>query len=275
MNEYYQQKYQEMCTYIEGIKRNHFSTIREAEAIYTYINQIMVDLKDYVIANNFNDTESEIKFFKDIKPAFESLQIYYREIFHIHNHLLENDEKKALEMEQQRTLIKKHFKKHHYVYTYYQLGKSSLDQWLFLRDVEDIPFITHRPIVHRDSRFETIGSYRFAKFKAYESLVKYLEDELKKLGSPQMENEQPKLKWTGQKVQLVELIYALKVAGVFNHGQAELKEVAQTLEQLIGAKVGDIYRVFQEIRLRKKGRTLFLDALKEKLEGYMEEADGL
>lgn len=150
-----------------------------------------------------------------------------------------------------------------------------MDKWLFRRNMEAIPLVNDKPIGYFDPDFSTVGSYRFAKFKAFERLKKLLERELLQEQHPNKLLDRPIMKWTGQKVQLVELIYALKVAGVFNNGQAELKEMASNFEKLFGIEVGDIYRIFQEIRLRKKGRTTFLDGLKNKLEGYMEEAEGM
>jgi len=275
MKEFCENLYQEMMCEINGVHRQGYSPLKESEAAYGLVNKYMCQLKDHILKVGFEGPEMEITFFKQAKPKFVAKQIYYGERFFSLNGLLDQEEA-VPEMEQQLTAIKKHFKKHHFLYTYYRLEKSTLDRWLFLRNVKEIPFINQRPLLHRDSRFETVGSYRFGKFMAYEELMKTFKDELGKVAFTKSSLPATNLlKWTGPKVHLVELIYALKVAGVFNNGQAELKEVARSMEQMLGTKTGDIYRVFQEIRLRKKGRTVFLDSLKEKLEGYMEEAEGL
>ena len=39
-----------------------------------------------------------------------------------------------------------------------------------------------------------------------------------------------KLTWTGSKVALIELIYALHTEGVFNNGAADLKNIAEYFE---------------------------------------------
>ncbi|WP_460543996.1 RteC domain-containing protein [Echinicola sediminis] len=275
MNDFCEQLYQEMMCKVNEVQYKGLSPIKEAEAAYEIVNKYMLRLKTHVLKEDFKDTESEISFFKQLKPKFVAKQIYYGESFYILNSLLDLEEG-VPEIKQQLLVLKKHFKKHHFLYNYYRLEKSSLDRWLFLRNVEEIPFIIHRPFLHRDNRFETIGSYRFGKFMAYESLAATLKAELDKLTGPKdVRSSQNLLKWTGPKVHLVELIYALKVAGVFNNGQAELKELGRFLEQLLDTKVGDIYRIYQEIRIRKKGRTVFLDSLKEKLEAYMEQGEGL
>jgi hypothetical protein len=78
--------------------------------------------------------------------------------------------------------------------------------------------------------------------------------------------------WTSKKVHLVELIYALHKAGVFNNGKAELKEVATVFESAFNISLEYLYRKFQEISLRKIHRTVFIDMLKEKLEERLDES---
>lgn len=80
-------------------------------------------------------------------------------------------------------------------------------------------------------------------------------------------------KWTGSKVALVELIYALHTEGVFNNGASELKEVTTFFEAAFGVDLGQFNRTFLEIRTRKSERTKFLNVLKEKLILRMDDAD--
>jgi hypothetical protein len=79
--------------------------------------------------------------------------------------------------------------------------------------------------------------------------------------------------WTGSKVALIELLYALHTEGVFNHGNADLKEVANIFEAAFNVDLGQYHRTFLEIRARKSERAKFLSSLKEKLLVRMEEAD--
>ena len=83
----------------------------------------------------------------------------------------------------------------------------------------------------------------------------------------------PKLKWTAPKVSLVELVYAFKAAGVFNNGTANINEIAALLEEVFQRDLSDFYRTFQEIRIRKKSRTAFMELLQSRLYQWMEDAD--
>ncbi|QEC70285.1 hypothetical protein FRZ67_18990 [Panacibacter ginsenosidivorans] len=52
-----------------------------------------------------------------------------------------------------------------------------------------------------------------------------------------------------------------------------VKDIAQLLEAVFGIDLGNYYRTFQEIRIRKSGRTNYLDQLKATLIRYMDETD--
>lgn len=107
----------------------------------------------------------------------------------------------------------------------------------------------------------------------------YLEDELNKLNLRDIANGktqvEPKgeLTWTESIVSLIELMYALQARGVFNNGTADLKEVAAFFEDTFGIELGQYHRTFLEIRIRKTGRTKFLDSLHESIIRRMDEAD--
>ncbi|WP_430393710.1 RteC domain-containing protein [Chryseobacterium profundimaris] len=66
-----------------------------------------------------------------------------------------------------------------------------------------------------------------------------------------------KLSWTGSKVALIELVYALQTEGVFNNGNADLKEIIENFEQIFSIDLGQFNRVFLVIRIRKSSPTKF------------------
>ena len=80
--------------------------------------------------------------------------------------------------------------------------------------------------------------------------------------------------WTASKTDLAELIYALDTAKCINHGNINLKTLASYLEDIFNVKIGDIYRIYLEIRERKGNRTQFLDRLKDNLIERMDKTDG-
>ena len=81
------------------------------------------------------------------------------------------------------------------------------------------------------------------------------------------------LSWTGNKADLIEIIYALQTIGVFNKGEASIKEIATVFEKVFHIELGDYYRTFVEIRSRKINQVKFIENLKETLLKRMQYLD--
>lgn len=74
------------------------------------------------------------------------------------------------------------------------------------------------------------------------------------------------LQWTGNTLDLVELIYGLSEMGCINNGEIPLKELSAALYELFGLKTKECYRYYSAIKLRKNSsRTYFLDKMLTKL----------
>lgn len=95
--------------------------------------------------------------------------------------------------------------------------------------------------------------------------------------SPPVSSEsKPLVKWTGNAVDLVEMVYGICVMGSVNDGDVKFKDLAQAMYQFFGIKVKDCYRFYTDIRRRKNhSRTYFLDRMQEKLNDKMRKDDEL
>lgn len=80
--------------------------------------------------------------------------------------------------------------------------------------------------------------------------------------------------WTDKKTAAVELIYAIQAAGSVDNGQIDIIELANLFEIVFHIDLGDVYRLFINMRERKNSRTVYLDYLKEKVLKRMDETDG-
>lgn len=72
------------------------------------------------------------------------------------------------------------------------------------------------------------------------------------------------ISWTGSKVSLIELMYALQQTGSFNHGQTDIKSIAQYFENVFNIELGNYYRTYLELRIRQNP-TKFLETLQDNL----------
>ena len=80
-------------------------------------------------------------------------------------------------------------------------------------------------------------------------------------------SETPKsLQWTGNTLDLVELIYGLSEMGCIDNGETPLKVLAPALYEFFGLDTKECYRYYSAIKLRKTpSRTYFIDKMQKKL----------
>jgi hypothetical protein len=94
-----------------------------------------------------------------------------------------------------------------------------------------------------------------------------------KFDPAQLKYESGKLRWTDAKQGLIELIYALKEKGAFNDGKADLYKITGYFEEVFSIKLGNISSNFQKVLSRKTGYTNYIDKLKDKLLGRIDDIE--
>lgn len=84
----------------------------------------------------------------------------------------------------------------------------------------------------------------------------------------------PVLRWTGNAVDLVEIIYGLDEMGCINNGDVPLGELAAFFYTLLGVESKECYRFYTDIKHRKnESRTYFMDKMRERLNERMRRDD--
>lgn len=241
---------------------------------------VLEKLKTKFILHQFQNKADEIEFFRSCKPQLASKLIYYNEIFTIISNkpigtkkTIRNYYKTELDK------LELFFNENLEFYRYYRTGNKALDNKYFLRGKYDVRLTLDSFYFQADQRFSTSHDYKVAKILANDAVKVFLESEIQKLQQPLESTGSGTNKksqfWTGSKVALIELIYALHAEGVFGNGKAELKEVVTVFESAFGVDLGQFNRVFLEIRARKSDKTKFLNTLKEKLIWRMDDADDM
>ena len=163
-------------------------------------------------------------------------------------------------------------------YEYYRAGRTELDNRYFIRENYDILSDIHCHLLDRDISFTTLHDSSVAEILANNRLIEYVSEEIGQLTEKLHLKftsivDSKLLQWTDSKVALVEFIYALYAGKCFSNGNTSLKDIAFCCETLFNIEIGDFYRIFLEIRNRKKSRTQFLDKLKEQIIKMMDELD--
>lgn len=239
------------------------------------------NLRDIILSSSFKSPDEEIHFFKHIKPRVYSKLIYYVKLFNIECKRprgISKSQKKYLDYEINKLQV--YFNDNLEFYQYYRRGGTSLDNQYFLRGKADIRLHSDNFHFFTDEQFSTSHDSAVATILAYDMLIIHLKKEIDKLvNSNNMETnvnayqKQSQLFWTGNKVDLIELIYALHSSGAVNSGTADIKEMAAAYEQMFNIDLGNYYHTFVEIRSRKSNNTKFLDKLKKSLLKRYEDSD--
>lgn len=253
--------------------------IKCAELSIDVCRKALNKLKTLLIKHKFRAQNEEIKFFKETKPKFLAPLIYHLKIYKIESRKPNGSNeirKKYLLHELEK--LKHYFDTNLDFYRYYRTQSNYLDHKYFLRGKYDIRLTVDSFFFEADERFSTSHDFKVAKILAHDRLQVYLEEELSNLDRKEtnmITQEAPKVKlyWTESKTALIELIYALHSHGAFENGRADIKDIAAAFEYLFGVELGDYYRTFLELRMRKTGRTKFLHSLINSLTKKMEEAE--
>jgi len=269
--------YAKMSESLEQLAMTSDNILQRAERSYNVVEQTLGELKEFIIHYTFKDKDEEIKFFKEIKPMFLGELIYYMEVFQVEAWkppVGREDEIAHYGLGARR--VDFYLKRYNELYTYYRKASSANDEQYFLRTETGPGLITPISASDMDPRFSTIYSFQFAKMQAYERFSNYLQQCIYRLEHPGMEQvkgESKKSFWTDSKADLIELAYGIYARGSVNHGKADIKEIITALEIAFDVTVGNFYRTFQNLRIRKKNRTPYWDAAKINLLKIMDNTD--
>ena len=241
--------------------------IKLSEEAIEHISNTLNKIKTQVIETSFQLPEHEIEFFKNSKPKILSKLIYYNSIYKIETKKPHGGEKiiRAY-LNNELDNLKIFFDNNLEFYRYHRTESTYLDSKYFIRGKHDIKLNIGTNYFDADHRFTTSHDNTIAQIMANDLIQVYIEDELTKLERKPIKEKiqiNPKAiqTWTGSKVALIELLYALHAEGIFNYGTSDLKDVVE------------YHRAYLEIRIRKTNRTKFLNTLKETLTKRMDNSD--
>ena len=277
-------KYQKILSNLEMeldfLEKEIENVLEKSERGIQLSKTALKNARNMVIDSDFSSKNNEIHFFKYTKPKIYSSLIYYAKLFNIENKRPRGSSKSQIDY--LNCHIKKlqlYFNDNLDFYNYFRRGSTLFDEQYFLREKSNIRLCPDDFHFLIDEEFSTSHDSTVATILAYDLLIIHLKCEIDKLeNNPCTENSssmisQSKIQWTANKIDMVELIYALHSSKSINKGEIEIKDIARIIEHVFKIQLGDFYRAFLEIRMRKNGRTKFLDTLKENLVRRMEDTD--
>ncbi|MUU78650.1 RteC domain-containing protein [Winogradskyella endarachnes] len=222
----------------------------------------------------FGSPKTEIKFFKNQKPFIYGRLKFYSKLYKYHTHKpLGTKKSQRIFIDSKIEKLQDYYQRNIDFVQYYRENSTLLDEYYFLRGKDNPALFSDTSHFYTDSEFSTSHDNAVAKIIAYDLLLVYYVEELKNLKKSSASGEGLRkylktnnLNWTANKIDLVELIYALHSSSTINNGAIEIREIALACEKIFNIELGNYYHTFIEIRARKSSPTKFIDKLKEALQ---------
>jgi hypothetical protein len=266
---------------LDFLEKETEGILEKAEESIRVTKRALEQIRILFLRKKIIPKKEEILFFKNIKPYVFSKLIYYVKLFSIESKRPRSSNKSQVKyFNNHIDRLQNYFNDNLEFYHYFRRGAIFLDEEYFIRGKADIRLFPDSLSFFTDDKFSSSHDTTVATIMAYDMLIIYLKREIDKLeNNNSMETNygaftnQSKLFWTGNKTDLIELIYALHSSGSVNSGTADIKEMASACEQMFNIDLGDYYRTFLEIRSRKINQTKYIDKLKDSLENKMLDSD--
>ena len=279
MKEYINQLVQQVENTLADFEICECNIISDSLKIVHYLYDILLELREKVKDNEFENKVDEILFFKVQKPELLGRLIYFYKMYRIETQCPTGSNEVIKHYLNQELDSLTYFFNHNLdFYQYYRSNSTLYDEYYFLRGKKDIRLCTDSSQFDKDHKFSTGYDYKVAKIIANEMLRIYLNKRIIKLETGnqikdnlQWLNKSP-FRFTGKKVFLIELGYSLASSGDFNNGNIEIKEMMNFLSSAFHTDLGDYYAAYIAMKERKD-RTAYLHHLIDSLIKRMNDDD--
>ena len=264
----------EMC--LSNIQEAEICNISKYQKSIDCIFENVIRLKTFIANYTFKDKEEEIIFFKDYKPKLLSQLIYNRQVLLILIKTPPGNTDIILEYYQTNLKsITNFFINNQEFYQYYRLRSTHNDETYFVRYKKSFLYMYDNHRLDFEPAFTSSHDFVVAQIMANDKLEQYLKNEIQSLSHMHRqiegaEHSKFKFQWTDTKTALVELIYALNCSQSVNNGNCDIRELATFFEHSFNIQINDIYRSFQDIKLRSTP-TKYIDNLKTSLQKKIDE----
>lgn len=269
------QLWKNLTTSVDQINRSENDIVIRSEEILMETDIAIRQLKDHLRQYQFTDWSDEIYFFKNTKPQFIAVYIYYSKVLAIEaSKPYAGPQALQSYYENERANLLYFYNEQREFISYYRRKSTYLDKKYFVRFKFDFKLKLSPELYSYDEEFSTSHDHIVSQILANDLLDHYLSNkinskEVKESSIAHIKN----LEWTAPKVALIELLYALHQTKCFNGGHSDLAEIFRWAENSLHINLGNYHKTLGEIRLRKTERTKFLSLLQKNLDQYLDNLD--
>ena len=270
--------WEQLNTTINDLKSEKKSNLELAQVALSETDTAIRLLKSWVISHQFNCWESEVTFFKKLKPPFIATFIYYSKVISLLSSLPHSGTKLKKGIYEAELDYLRYFSVENRDFmSYHRRNATYMDRKYYLRFQYDLDVKLALDIHSYDERFSTSHDHLIAQIIAHDQYESFLATQIAKLKERSFEENIPQriFQWTASKVALTELVFALHHTHCFNGGTTSLSETVKWFEETLHLDLGNYHNTMAEIRNRKTNPTKFLKQLSENLTSYLEKDDGI
>ncbi len=269
------QLWKDLTTAVDQINRSENDIVIRAEEILMETDASIRQLKDLLRQYQFPDWSNEIYFFKNTKPQFVAVYIYYSKVLALEASKPYADSQALRSYyENERSNLLYFYNEQREFISYYRRKSTYLDKKYFVRFKFDFKLKLSPELYSYDEEFSTSHDHIVSQIMANDLLEQYLTNKIDSKDSKENSIAHIKnLEWTAPKVALIELLYALHQTKCFNGGHSDLAEIFRWAENSLNINLGNYHKTLGEIRLRKIDRTKFLSLLQHNFNQYLDDLD--
>jgi len=245
-------------------KHNQLKYFTHLALLYS---KAIADLNAKIITYDFTSIEEEINFFKSIKPQLLAEQHYnFKRAMIIQDCQHVSKAKRDNYIMNKIARIDSFYVDNKEFSIYLTLDTNNRDKDYFVRLSSRKTTNLDYNLVDKDARTTCEKGHTIGKILSKQKLLVYLQSLLKEdqLFSMSVGLQViGKLNWTGSKTEAIELIYALKTAGLIDE---DISRIAEVLGHAFGFQTLDTYKTWQRIKDRKLEPTKLMSKLQKSLE---------
>lgn len=264
-----------LMTNVDQINRSESDIISRAEEILMETDAVIRQLKVVFRQYQFANWSEEIYFFKNTKPQFVAVYIYYSKILSVEasKPFADSTALRSYYENERNSLLYFYGEQKDFI-NYYRRKSTFLDKKYFVRFKFDFKLKLSPELYSYDEEFSTSHDHLVSQIIANDLLDDYLTSKIN--SNDNKENSighNKNLEWNAPKVALTELLYALHLTKCFNGGHSDLSEVFRWAENAMNINLGNYHKTLSEIHLRKTNRTKFLSLLQHNFNQYLDDLD--
>lgn len=266
MSKALQHLFSELEIKLAELKQNQCEISEQANNAILLVEEYINLIQDKLLTYQFSSSESEIDFFKLHYVKLYQYYFYYKTIISIENEKFLKCLTKKQEIDFYSNCLTRlntiHDEEVNVLREFHALFNKQQKK-LFLR--KHYRWRRKNLLNAVNETFVTNSiTLALAKRNSIEDVTNYIDNKI--TGIKSKENRlKTNLKWTGSKVLLMELIYALFLVGIINNGKVELTELVTFFENTFDIDLNNHNNIIQDIKARKTNRTKFLDMMKSSL----------